>query len=147
MLNHQCPRIRCRIREPAANLLSICLLGCSSRDLQSCGCFSCLYVFGCKITKNPAYSDTFCKLSYGLIAFSLFKGFDISFLLYLFISFGIRPVAGHLVMSLCIDRKGNEKANHFQRKNKKKQKNRICCDCKSCFVWGDGLYLLHNLSC
>lgn len=34
MLNHQCPRIRCRIREPAANLLSICLLSCSSRDLQ-----------------------------------------------------------------------------------------------------------------
>ena len=79
MLNHQCPRLRCRTREPAANLLSICLLGCSSRDLQSCGCFSCLYVFGCKITKNPAYSDTFCKSSYGLIAFSLFKGFDILF--------------------------------------------------------------------
>ena len=39
MLNHQCPRLRCRTREPAANLLSICLLGCSSRDLQSCGCF------------------------------------------------------------------------------------------------------------
>ena len=82
MLNHQCPRIRCRIREPAANLLSICLLGCSSRDLQSCGCFSCLYVFGCNITENPAYSDTFCKSSYGLIAFSLFKGFDILFFIF-----------------------------------------------------------------
>ena len=122
MLNHQCPRIRCRIREPAANLLSICLLGCSSRDLQSCGCFSCLYVFGCKITKNPAYSDTFCKLSYGLIAFSSFEG--LTFRSYcIFLSHLVsRPIAGHLVMSLCIDRKGNEKANHFQRKNKKKQK-------------------------
>ena len=34
MHNHQRPRIRCRIRELAANLLSICLLSCSSRDLQ-----------------------------------------------------------------------------------------------------------------
>ena len=34
MLNHQCPRLRRRTREPAANLLSICLLSCSSRDLQ-----------------------------------------------------------------------------------------------------------------
>ncbi len=101
MLNHQCPRIRCRIREPAANLLSICLLGCSSRDLQSCGCFSCLYVFGCKITKNPAYSDTFCKLSYGLIAFSLFKGFDILFFIFLNHSFS-KSCATHTVHSSII---------------------------------------------
>ena len=106
MLNHQCPRIRCRIREPAANLLSICLLGCSSRDLQSCGCFSCLYVFGCKITKNPAYSDTFCKLSYGLIAFSLFKGFDILFFYplksFLFQIMCYPPCATHTVHSSII---------------------------------------------
>ena len=46
---------------------------------KSCGCFFFIYVFGCKIIKNPAYSDTFCKICYGLIAFSLFKGFDILF--------------------------------------------------------------------
>ena len=83
----------------------------------------------------PAYMYSVAKLQKKICIFRHFLqiilwthcfffvwGFDISFLLYLFISFGIRPVAGHLVMSLCIDRKGNEKANHFQRKNKKKQK-------------------------
>ena len=68
---------------------------------------------------------------------SFFSSFNSSTycLFYLLIPFAIHPVPDHLVMSLCIDRKGNKKANHFQRKNKKKQKNRICHDCKSCFVW------------
>ena len=74
MLNHQCPRIRCRIREPAANLLSICLLSCSSRDLQSCGCFSCLYVFGCKITKKNLHIPTlFANYIMDSLLFSLFE--------------------------------------------------------------------------
>ena len=56
MLNHQCPRLRCRTREPAANLLSICLLSCSSRDLQK---LRLLFLFICCRLQRYDFSFTF----------------------------------------------------------------------------------------
>ena len=55
-LLHQCPRIRCRIREPAANLLSICLLSCSSRDLQK---LRLLFLLICIRLQRYLFSFTF----------------------------------------------------------------------------------------
>ena len=56
MLNHQCPRLRCRTREPAANLLSICLLSCSSRDLQK---LRLLFLFICCRLQRYLFYFTF----------------------------------------------------------------------------------------
>ena len=55
MLNHQCPRLRRRTREPAANLLSICLLSCSSRDLQK---LRLLFLFICCRLQRYLFSFT-----------------------------------------------------------------------------------------
>ncbi len=67
-------RIRQRIREPAANLLSICLLSCSSRDLQK---LRLLFLLICIRLQRYLFSFTFrhifAKYLMDSLLFSLFE--------------------------------------------------------------------------
>ena len=71
----KCPRLRYRMRERAAIALrSPFEFAVRETTDKAAVAFSSYMYSVAKLLKNPAYSDTFCKISYGLIENCMFEG-------------------------------------------------------------------------